>query len=212
MVDTPPPQAQQDHPEAQALLSAVRVVHERLVPVLQALFVGGLKRDVDVAIAEIRSLPFGLYVQSLDQVCWNYCFKIDSMGGGHLGFSLPLCIALMDPEATGEEIQHRMARVLAESSDGRWASDSQYHVIALMVKQMAEALEAAWCVVQERGLRDIDLQTLSSSIYPHRPREQAIHVTFDVRAEGCQGLTLSLCYMVSTIRAIAEALDLTGKP
>lgn len=199
------------------VLQAVQTLHTGLVPALQRLFTKSLGREVEVVMLETSERMVGLYVQSLGKCCWNYCFQMDHRssleqpeqrleGWAHLALSLPLCSALLNPAADGDEVRQRVEAMLATPIGERWASDSDYSVIAKFVKALAPEVEETWGTVSEMSMVDITLQTVPSFIYIDKPTDPAIHIKFEVRSEGYEDLTLSLCYLLSMLEPVLPDL------
>lgn len=189
-------------------LQAVQKLHTNgLLPALNRLFTQSLGREVEVVIIEAHQRMFGLYIQSLGETCWNYCFKMDHLKGwAHLAFSLPLCAALLTPDADGEEVRKRVESIQTTPIGESWASDSDYGVIAKIIKVIAENMEEAWDIMREIEIHDIHLQIVPSFIYMDKPTDPAFHIKIEVRSEGYEDLTLDLCYLLSTLEPILPHL------
>jgi flagellar motor switch protein FliM len=181
-------------------LQAVQKLHNSLLPPLRKLFAKSLGREVEVEIVEAHQRMFGHYIQSLGTLCCNYCFKMDPLEGWiNLDFSIPLCAALLKPEADGDEVRRQVAASLATPIGEKWMSDSDMGVIAELVKVIVEDIEKAWQRVRAMSIHDIELELVPSFIYMDRPTDPVIHIEIEVRSEGYEDLTLSLCYLLSTL-------------
>ena len=194
-------------------MQAVQKVHNSLLPALQGLFAKSLGREVEVVIAEAHQRMFGLFVHSLGKFCWNYCFEMAAhlegcanQGCANVAFSLPLCAALLNPDSDGDEVRQRTEAMLATPIGERWQTDSDYVVIAKLVVALAPEIEEAWGTVWEMSMVDIILQTVPSFIYIDKPTDPAFHIKFEVRSEGYEDLTLSLCYLLSSLKPVLSDL------
>jgi hypothetical protein len=83
--------------------------------------------------------------------------------------------------------------------------EDDYRVSLLALKGIVEALENAWPVPV---INDFELIEDPPLIYAPRsgpespvekPTDPAIHIKFEVKSEGYEDQTLSLCYLLSTI-------------
>jgi hypothetical protein len=159
-----------------------------------------LERDVDVVVTEVRQQMVGLYVHSLGRLCWNYCFQIAELEGwAHLAFSLPLCAALAQPEASPQEVRQLAEAKLASPIGKSWATEDEYEVTAQLVKIIVAELEKAWEPVSTVSVGCIHLQTVPAFIYVDRATDPALRVRFEVRSGKYEDLSLHLCYLASTI-------------
>ena len=181
-------------------LQAVQKLHKGLLPALQKLFAKSLGREVEVVIIEAHQRMFGLYIQSLGKFCANYCFKMDPLEGWiNLDFSMPLCAALLNPEADGDEVRQQVEANLATPIGESWLSRREMGVIAELVKVIVWDIEKAWETVRAMNIHDIELETVPSFIYMDKPTDPAIHIEIEVKSEGYEDLKLSLCYLLSTL-------------
>lgn len=189
-----------------SILQVVRNVHGRLLPALHTLFAEALGREVQVEIVEARHVTSSVYVESLGPSCWNYRFHINhEEGWAHLAFSLPLCGALLKPEGFEEGLQ-RVEAIVGTQIDETDEYNDDFHVIARFVIALAPEIEKAWQTVFQMGMGDFNLQTAPSSLQSHRPTDPAIHIKFEVKSEGCENQTLSLCYPLSTLEPVLSDL------
>lgn len=201
--------------EQESVLQAVRKLHNGLLPALHTLFAEALGREVEVVIVEARQIAFGLYVQSLGPSFWSYRFHVrHHEGWANLAFSLPLCAAIVNPDAGGEEV--RLASLESPPPNetigeipGRigelWVEYAT--VIANLVKALAPEIEKAWETVFEMDMMDINLQTEPRSVQLNRATDPAIHIMFGVESEGYEDLTLSICYLLSTLEPVLPDLE-----
>jgi len=187
-------------------LQAVQKLHTHLLPSLQKLFCEALGRDVEVVITEAHQRMFGHYIQSLGKYCANYCYQMDPLKGFiYLDFSIPLCTALLQPEADGKTVQQqaeaKLATPIGESKD--WMSHDEIREINRHVKVVLEDLEKTWAPVRTVVIHDIELETVPSFIYGNpdtpKPTDPTIHIEIEVKSEGYKDLTMSLCYLLSTL-------------
>ena len=80
-----------------------------------------------------------------------------------------------------------------------WLTDGEMGVIAELVKVIVEDIEKTWEAVRTMNIHDIELETVKSFIYMDKPTDPVIHIEIEVESEGYQNLTLSLCYLLSTL-------------
>ena len=68
------------------------------------------------------------------------------------------------------------------------------------VKINVKDIEKAWTPVRETKIHDIELETTPSFIVrSDNPTDPVIHLEFEVKSAGYEDLTLSLCYLRSTL-------------
>ena len=182
-------------------LQAVQKLHTGFLPGLKTHFSKALGRDVEVGIQSAHQRMYGHFIQYLGTLCCDYCFKMDPLKGWvYLDLSLPLCTALLDPEADGETVKREAAAQLERPIGQPWMSYSDISVMNEHVKVMVAELGKTWESVQTMNIHDIELETFPSFIYkPDNPQEPVIHIVIEVKSEGYEDLTLSLCYFLSTL-------------
>jgi RNA polymerase sigma factor (sigma-70 family) len=181
-------------------LQAIQKLHNGLLPPLQKLFSKALGREVEVEIREAHQRMFGHYIQSLGKYCCNYCFKMEPLEGWvFLDLSMPLCAAILQPDADGETIKRQVEANLATPIGVGWMTQSDIDALNSNAKPIIEALEEAWRPVKEMNITDIQIETVPSFIYMDKPTDSTIHIEMEVKSAGCEDLTLSLCYLRSTL-------------
>ena len=196
-----------------SVLQAVRQVHNGLLPALHTLFAEALGQEAEVVIVEARQVTFVHFVQSLGSPFWSYRFHINHHEGwegwANLAFSLPLCAALLKLDAGSEEL-----RLWEEAIPGIPMGETVGHemwgeypgVIARFVIALAPEIEKAWETVFEMGMGDINLQTVPSSLDTGRPTDPAIRIEFEINSKGYEELTLSFCYLLSSLEPVLSTL------
>ena len=188
-------------------LQAMQKLHEGLLPSLQTLFSRALGREVEVEIDEAHQRMFGYYIQSLGKFCCNYCFDMEPLQGRvFLDLSLPLCVAVLQPETDAEAIEVQVAARLATPLEEPWVTPSDIEVLNSNAKYVIEALEEAWRPVQEMHITNVELETVPSFIEMDKATDPAIHLVLKVKSAGCEELTLSLCYLLSSLESVLPDL------
>ena len=193
--------------KVQSGLQAVQKLHDGLLPALQALFTRTLGRDVEVELSEAHERMFGIYIQSLGKFCCDYCFTMMPLEGRvFLDLSLPLCAAVLQPDADDEAIARLVESRLATPLGDPWlAEGSDIETLNQSAIGVLEALEQAWRPVREITVTDIMLETVPSFIGQVDAHVPSIHLVMKVKSQGRQDLELYLCYPVSTLEpALAE--------
>ena len=182
-------------------LQAVQKLHEGFLPALQTQFAKALGREVEVEIKEAHQRMFGQFIQYLGRFCADYCFKMDPLQGWiYLDLSIPLCTALLDLEANGDEVRELAAEREATPIGEQWMSSEHIGVVNEHVKAILTELEKTWAPVRPIVITDIELETVPSFIYySGKPQDPIIHLVIEVKSEGYEDLTLSLCYLLSTL-------------
>ncbi len=218
MQDQRPSKDQKFADQVQSNLQAAEKLHKGLLPGLQVLFSKALGRDAEVEICEAHEWMFGYYVQSLGKFCCDYCFTMKPMEGRVcLDLSLPLCAALLKPDADDEAINTLAQAWLATPLGESWIESTVFgpaedrvtqeerQTFTNMAKEMISALEAAWRPVREMTVVDIELETEPCFIEPHSGGTPVIHLVMKVSCDGRQDLEIYLCYPVSLLEdALAE--------
>jgi len=180
-------------------LQAVQKLHNNLLPPLQRLYSKALDREVEVEICEAHQRMFGHYLQSLGKYCCNYCFDMEPLEGRvYLDLSLPLCASVLHPDADPEAIQHQVEEKLSTPIGESWVTPGEIETLNSNAKPIIEAIEEAWKPVREMQITNIELETVPIFI-PGEPAAPAIDIVMKVKSEGCEDLTLSLCYLLSTL-------------
>jgi RNA polymerase sigma factor (sigma-70 family) len=183
-------------------LLAVQKLHKSLLPSLQELFSKTLGRDVEVVIREAHQRMFGHYILLLGRHCANYCYLMDPLKKRiYLDLSIPLCTALLEPDANPETVRKSAAAKMATPvGEGGWMSQGDIKHINEHVKVIVKDIEKAWTPVCETKIHDIELET-SPSFIPQEEGAPApcIHLEFEVKSTDYEDLTLSLCYLRSTL-------------
>ena len=109
MKDQRPSSDQEFADKVQGGLAAVERLHGSLLPALRKLFTKVLGREVEVEICEAHQRMFGYYIQSLGRYCCDYCFTMAPLEGRvYLDLSLPLCAAVLRPDADDEAITRKV--------------------------------------------------------------------------------------------------------
>lgn len=189
--------------------STIRRVHDKMAPALGRHFSVALQRQVEVSL-HLHETTMAEYVDSLGAACWNYCFRFGRREGGHLAFSLPLCAAILEPQAGLEQVQDKVDQILAYPADLEWVANDTFWatsrecvLLAQSVKAIALEMESAWEVPPGGGgtteISDIALQIVPSLIYADDGSTPAVRATYAIEAGGLAGLTVDLCYVRSTI-------------
>lgn len=204
--------------QVQSNLQAAEKLHNGLLPGLQVLFPKTLGRDVEVEICETHEWMFGYYIQSLGKFCCDYCFTMKPMEGRVcLDLSLPLCAAVLKPDADDEAINTLVRAWLATPIGESWIESLEFgpgehrvtpnerQTLNNLAKDMISALEAAWRPVREMSVVDIELETIPCFIEPYSAGIPVIHLIMKVKCDGRQDLEIYLCYPVSLLEdALAE--------
>lgn len=189
--------------KVQSDLQAVQKLHSNLLPSLQELFSKTLGREVEVEIREAHQLLYGHYIQSLGKYCANYCYQMDPLEGWiYLDLSMSLCTALLHPEADNKTVQQTVEEKLAIPVGGEWMSHDDIQGINEHVKIIVKDIEKIWAPVQTMKIHDIELETVPSFISGAgnpNPTTPTIYIDIKVKSEGYENLTLSLCYLQSTL-------------
>lgn len=182
-------------------LQAVQKLHQGFLPALETIFSEALDREVAVEIQSAHQRMFGHYIQYLGKHCCNYAFQMDPLQGWvYLDFSIPLCAALLNPQAASETVKLRAAAKSATPIGESWMTPDDIGVINELVVIMYPELEKTWAPVQAMKIHDIELESFPPFIFkPDSPVDPVIHLVIEVKSEGYEDLTLSLCYLLSTL-------------
>jgi RNA polymerase sigma factor (sigma-70 family) len=180
-------------------LQAIQKLHNGLLPPLQKLFSKTLGREIEVEICEAHQRMFGHYLQSLGKYCCNYCFDMEPLEGRvYLDLSLPLCTSVLQPDADPEAIRRQVEAKLATPIGESWVTPGEIETLNSNAKHIIEAIEEAWKPVREMQITNIELETVPTFI-PGGAGAPAIDMVMKVKSEGYEDLTLSLCYLLSTL-------------
>jgi flagellar motor switch protein FliM len=181
-------------------LQAVQKLHRGLMPALETLLTKVLGREVEVEIHEAHQRMFGYYIQSLGKLCCDYCFTMEPLEGRvFLDLSLPLCVAVLQPDADDGDIARAVESRLATPIGESWVTPDEIDTLNSSAKGIIEALEEAWKPVRDMNSIDIELETVPSFIGQIDAGAPAIHLVMKVESEGRQDLEMYLCYPLSTL-------------
>lgn len=202
-----------DAGSADPFSAAVRRVHRDLTAGVRRIYAVALQRQIEVSL-QMQETTIADYVASFGPTCWSYRFQFGRRPGAHLAFSLPLCAAILEPQADPEEIQQKVAAILAHPVDpdwaeneSCWASDNEFRVLAQSVKAMAWEIESAWDVPPENQITDIVLETVPALVAHDTDATPALRATYSIEAGELEGLVLDVCYSRSTIEPAVARLE-----
>ena len=191
-------------------LQVVQRFHEGLLPGLKTLFSKALERKVEVEICEAHQRMFGFFIQSMEKHCCTYFFKMEPLKGWvYFDLSLPLCAAVLQPDADDDRIKGRVAEMLATpiGEEARILSKSEVDTLHGYVKDIIAMLVEAWKPVREITITDAQLETAPPFIFFESAGDSAIHLIISVKSEGHEDLRMTLCYLMSTLEPALPGLN-----
>ena len=199
--------------QVQDYLNALRMLHEKLLPMLEKTFAEASDGEVEVAISEVVHTRFKRYINSAPGPRWIYSFKVRKTDERKmmLEYSVPLIDGLLRAsdgwDQLGEGRGHPDPRL-----DVTRAQTDLLHRADGPIKTTIKNIEALWSPVmgEEMTLHDGLLETEPSIVwgdmgFDKESDPELVQISLDVKGARCQG-TVHLCYPVFTLEPVLPGL------
>ena len=96
---------------------------------------------------------------------------------------------------------------LATPIGEEWVFPDDIGVFNKHLKSIIPMLEKAWAPVRAMNIHDIEVEPVPSFIVKNEPTDPVIHIEIEVKSEGYDNLTMSLCYPLSKLEPTLADLE-----